>query len=153
MRVVIPCTKLGFPSPGRGLSAATAAFGSRVGARFVDVSGSDFAYYELLKELWHAGETFMYVEHDVVPEDALMPEMWNCPEEYCTPGSSSEVCAKFGEGLMRRWPNLLEEMGPLHWGAVTLVLSSELCRRGVQPHPHDHAVEHPGGGMRGQPDR
>jgi hypothetical protein len=159
IKVVIPYTpprqELGVT---RGLSPATEAFGRRIGARFVDVSGFDFAYYELLRDLWAAGESFIYVEHDVVPDRGLLPELWDCPEPYCTPGLSCEVCAKFGESLMRRWPKLIEEMGatscvppspgPIHWGSVTLVLSSELCRRGVQPHPHDGGYDHPGGGMR-----
>jgi hypothetical protein len=65
----------------------------------------------------------------------------------------------FGAGLMRRWPKLIEEMGatncappvvgPIHWGSVTVVPSSELSRRGVQPHPYDGGYEHPGAGIRG----
>jgi hypothetical protein len=160
VNVVIPYTPLkeiaGQP---RGLSRATEAFGRRVGARFVDVSGSDFAYFELLKELWAAGESFIYVEHDVVPEQGLLPDLWECPEPYCTPGISCEVIAKFGADLMQKWPGLIDEMGltsvcppvtgPINWGSVTLVLASELTRRRVEPHPHDVGYDHPGGGMRG----
>jgi hypothetical protein len=161
VNVVIPYTPLkeiaGQP---RGLSRATEAFGRRVGARFVDVSGSDFAYFELLKELWAAGESFICVEHDVVPGPELLPEIWDCLEPYCTPGIACEVCARFSKGLIRRWPNLIEEMGatscappqgPIHWASVTLILASELSRRGVQPHPHDGGYDHPGGGIRSGP--
>lgn len=58
----------GLSTPGRGLSSECEAFGRSVGARFVDVSGSAFAYYGVLRDLWAAGETFIYVEHDVVPD-------------------------------------------------------------------------------------
>jgi hypothetical protein len=45
----------------RGLIPATEAYGRRVGATFVDLSGSDFAYYELFKELWATWGRFIGV--------------------------------------------------------------------------------------------
>jgi hypothetical protein len=86
-----------------------------------------------------------------------VPELWDCSEPYCTPGISCGVMAKFGAELMQRWPDLIDMMGatscappspgPIHWGSATLVLASELSRRGVQPHPHERGYNHPGGGM------
>lgn len=160
MKVVIPFTPFEQSTPvgPRGLTRECEAFGKSVGARFVDVSGSDFAYYELMRDLWHEGETFIYVEHDVVPVPELLPEMWACREPHCRPGLSCDPCGKLGADLMRRWPNLIEEMGqtaisppspgPIHWGSVTLVLASELARRGADSNPHDHPYAHPGNGVR-----
>ena len=167
MRVVIPFVP---PPPGcfehwsstewkPGLMPETEVFGRRVGARFVDTSSSDFRYYELMRELWSEGETFIIVEHNVVPDDDLIADLWSCSQDYCSI-SHSLACVKFGAGLVRRWPSLFEEMVPMRWGQVDtyiregleggehidrrVVLSSPGC--GVRRHLHRVDAWHRGGG-------
>src|SRR5712691_9602890 len=111
MRVVIPFTPLRETKLGLcGLRAATKAFGDAVGARFVDVSGSDSDYFELLRALWGDGETFIIVEHDVVPPPELIDTMWSCPSDHCAHATWCMWTVKYGAGLIKRWPRLFEEM-------------------------------------------
>jgi hypothetical protein len=66
----------------------------------------------------------------VVPAPEVLPETWNCPEPHCRPGLSCDPCGKLGADLMKRWPNLIVEMGqsaiippvtgPIHWATVTI---------------------------------
>ena len=113
----------------------------------VDVLGSDYAYYELMKELWVAQETFVVVEHDVVPEDALSQELWGCPEDYCSPTLVGLPCVKFGARLLQRWPGLFDDMGPVPWGVLDSRLIAALAARGLsQRHRHHGRVWHGGGG-------
>lgn len=154
-----------------GLMPDTEAFGQRIGARFVDVSGSDVAYFELFRELWSEGETFVIVEHDCVPDDEVVPALWGCPEPYCSvvPAGVGLWCVKFGAELIRRWPSLFDEMtgGLIQWGGLDLVIVSALAAHGLPErhhHPlgirhrepgnsayHDGPYSHPGNGMRGAP--
>jgi len=70
-----------------------------------------------MRELWSQGETFSIVEHDAAPADALMVELWECPETYCS-NVLTIACVKFGHSLMERWPEIFEEMGPVPWGQL-----------------------------------
>lgn len=51
--------------------------------RFVDVSHSDMAYFDLFEKLWSEKETFIIVEHDVVIWPGALHEMYDCPELFC----------------------------------------------------------------------
>src|SRR5438105_15243079 len=93
MKVIIPYTPQRLVGGHlRGLTATTAAFGVSVDARLVDVSGSDFDYYGLMKALWAQQETFIIVEHDALPSSGTLPELWKCPESWCMPMGVSLVC-------------------------------------------------------------
>src|ERR1700674_3770858 len=59
------------------------ALGESVGAEFADVGASDTAYGQLVATLWAKGESFLLLEHDVLPTVALLEEMWACPSPWC----------------------------------------------------------------------
>ncbi len=124
------------------------------------MSGSDFAYYDVLRRLWSTGETVCILEHDVEPEGALIPEFAACPQPYCSIALSGLACVKFGQDLMQRWPEVFEEMGPTHWAFLDTYVRGALeggatcgprgpvtCApgRGVQRHLHPLHAWHRGG--------
>lgn len=84
----------------------------------VDVSDSDSAYWELLHEMWAAGQTFCIVEHDIIVEPDTLTRLEECPQEWCAspypyfnghyPGLG---CAKFTGSLCQRWPSVIAEIG------------------------------------------
>lgn len=45
----------------------------------VDVSRSDTAYAELIEQLWTDGDSFLMIEHDMVPTVAMVEQMAACP--------------------------------------------------------------------------
>jgi hypothetical protein len=76
------------------LEPGTKACGESLGARFVNMS-HDFAYWDLLEELWGGDDDFMIMEHDVLATDELIESMWACNAPWCS--------ATYG----RWWPELL----------------------------------------------
>jgi hypothetical protein len=97
---------------------------------FRDVSGSDDAYWTLLRDLWAKGETFCIVEHDVVVRPDSLAELAACPSPWC----AFEVpyldrlyaglaCTRFSADLLARYPDALgtiselsdEDHPPKHW--------------------------------------
>jgi hypothetical protein len=154
-----------------GLAPEVRALGEKYGARFADVSGSDTAYYELLKELWASGETFTVIEQDLLPDDELLEEVSNCAAPWCamayvydssTPNGqrvldlSWGLPGKYSRDLIRRHPDALDELAsaeaaawngprfhPQHWTRVGAGLSDHvLLRRGEQPHFHLRPARH-----------
>ncbi len=47
-------------------------------------AGDDGAYAALLERLWRAGDTFMVVEHDVVPTKAQLADLARCQHPWCS---------------------------------------------------------------------
>lgn len=107
MRVVCPFTRIS-PETRDALDASGYLWEAR------DVSGSDTAYWDLLAGLWAAGEAFAVVEHDVIPAPGALASLETCPADWCSspypyfvgmyPGLG---CARFGDGIMARHPDLM----------------------------------------------
>lgn len=97
---------------------------------FVDVSKDEFAYFELMQEMWKAGETFVLVEHDIVPYPTALRQIYDCPHPLCayeaphvwrdySPGTTMKPdddpfiyglgIVKFGEELMLKHPDHLDD--------------------------------------------
>ena len=129
------------------------------GVEYVDVSGDDYAYGRLLRRLWADAETFLLIEHDVVPWLHTIPEMLLCPEPYCAApyawGQAVGValgCTKFDGLLMRAYPDAAEVAcripsnygRPGHWRQLDVWLQAAVLRDlyGYQPHCHLPAVAH-----------
>ena len=78
-------------------------------AIFVPIVDKEFGYSQYFKERWEEGETFINVEHDVVPRKEILEEMMNCSEPLCVAGYSSSIpeatgishigCAKISKSL------------------------------------------------------
>lgn len=139
------------------------ALGESVGAEFADVSGSDMAYGELIAKLWQQGESFLLLEHDVLPTAALLEEMWDCESEWCAgfawrysgavyPGETRPFkpirekefalfLNKFSADLLRRTPAVVGAVR-VRWTQVDLAILGTLRMYGAQPHLHEPAVQH-----------
>lgn len=72
-------------------------------AIWVDVSGSDIAYYLSMKEIWEKGETFAVLEHDCVGRPDIIQAFEDCPEPWCCFGYH-DICH---EECMNAWRNML----------------------------------------------
>jgi len=125
---------------------------------FVDVSGSDEAYWELLASLWANRRTFICVEHDVVVRPGTLDALVECHEPWCSyqvpyvgrvyAGLS---CAKFSAGLIARYPDALDVVGelsdedhpPKHWCRLDSWLQSHVLNPGGEiMHVHGPPLEH-----------
>lgn len=74
MRIFVPFTKL-----------RAETMKAVPGATFVPLIG-DYAYSEYFQKRWEEGETFINVEHDVVPAPKVLESMWNCGNPVCVAG-------------------------------------------------------------------
>jgi hypothetical protein len=88
---------------------------------FADVGGSSHAYFDLFAELWHAGETFMLVEHDIVIAPGTVMALEQCDRAWCAcpigvtyrhKGSTCAwfQCNRWRRELMVRYPDLLDDV-------------------------------------------
>lgn len=78
MRVIVP-----YVPPAHARTIATVDIHAPE-ADWVDVSGSDQAYYRLLAELWASGEDFMLVEHDMELLGGEADAFTACRSPWCT---------------------------------------------------------------------
>lgn len=156
MKVVIPFT------PVKYSLEAQEAHRAIPGAEWSDVSADVQAYHRLFSDLWLAGETFLLIEHDIVPNDEAMIQAEECSCWWGTspyegpPGrglltdSLGFVC--FRAELMMAEPDLATEawwdpeggktFAPGHWKRMDLRIAHQLRERGYEPHVHDATVAH-----------
>lgn len=140
---------------------ALAATKAAVQARYV--GDSDRAYYDLLCELWAAGDSFILVEHDIAVGPATLHELAWCDNDWCAcPFDYGQYgltyglgCVKFSAELIARNPTALIKVGVMsdpshprrHWcrldawlqGVVLPNAGEQMCR-------HDTPVLHLGAG-------
>lgn len=120
------------------------------------VGGSDDAYWELLSELWRAGEGFTIVEHDIVPSTETLDELTTCGADWCACQYPFEAtmlyglgATKFSADLTRRLPDTMDEVArgvndwhpARHWCSLDAWLQQALRGRRIQMHAHGR-VEH-----------
>lgn len=111
MRVVVPFAGTIHPI------AAHALEDFAPGAERVDVSGDDFAYYDLLRDLWAMGEDFTVIEHDVAINPWALQRLESCGKPWCVAPYPIRLglcrgglgCTRFRGELSRRFPDLLGE--------------------------------------------
>jgi hypothetical protein len=129
---------------------------------FVDVSGSDEDYWQLMADLWAQAETFVIVEHDVIVRDGAIDELVECeqdwcgfPVSYCGTEYAGLACTKFTAGLIARYPDALERVAeiedadhkPKHWCRLDGWLKSYVLEPGGERmHVHGPVLEHVRGG-------
>ena len=125
---------------------------------FVDVSGSDDAYWQLLANLWSEGRSFLIVEHDVVVRPDTLGELEQCHHPWCSfqvpyvgklyAGLS---CAKFSAALIARYPDALnriaeledEDHPPKFWCRLDSHLQSHVLNPGGEEmHVHGPPLGH-----------
>ena len=82
MRGVAPAVVMPYTQGGQYPEAEAALRG--YDPVMADVSHSDEAYWGLLAGLWHKGETFVVVEHDVVVPPNAIDELLACSRPWCS---------------------------------------------------------------------
>ncbi len=122
------------------------------GAVLTWVGSHEHNYWGLLADLWARGDTFIVVEHDIVPHASALRELDACPSEWCAfpyqVGDGMETtalgCTKFGAGLIARHPDLLRSIGPRHrsWRGLDSLVVGGLHQRREKEHVHGPAVRH-----------
>lgn len=155
MKVVVPYTNL-LPA----VELALAADWITPDKYFME---NDFSYFDLLSRLWGEEETFVIVEHDVVPWPGAIAEILSCSESWCafpyrlsfSPGYTPALgCTKFSAEIQKQTPGAWERLAegldfscqedPRHWlgldGRIGLVLGSMIGK--AWPHRHEPPVTH-----------
>lgn len=82
----------------------------------VVVLEDDYAYGRLLTRLWHLGQGFTLLEHDVVPWPGALDLLAKCPELWCGhnyPFAPNTIrgalgCVKFSTEFIQAHPDLPE---------------------------------------------
>lgn len=110
MRIICPYTPNRLAKRTRDALPATTEF----------VKMTDFDSYQLLfLSLWKAGESFIIVEHDVVPSPGSLDRLARCKHQWCGcpygPGGISLGCTKIADTLIAKLPKLWEKMPLRHW--------------------------------------
>lgn len=114
-------------------------------------------YFDLLSELWAAGETFAIVEHDIVVDESVVDELEWCPHPWCAfpyrylYGYHHGLgCVRFHRDILRRHPKAMSLVGamsdeghpPKHYCRLDGWLRTVLSRRGESMHQHWQMVTH-----------
>lgn len=115
-------------------------------ATLVDVSANSYAYRDHLQDFWNHGETFINMEHDVVPWPGAIEEIAGCEHDWCVfayePGQLALAgecylgLAKFSSLLIRALPDVWRDMADPDWQLCDSHLYSYAGQRGVSPHQH-----------------
>lgn len=137
MRTIVPYTRL---EP----QVTQALAGHQV--EFVDVSGSDTAYFDLLAGLWAAGETFAVIEQDIVIRRDTLQAFQECGRAWCTAGYPylgsvsyhGLGCCRFRASLMHAIPDLMDRVAThkydghtlRHWCILDAAIQRELWKDG-----------------------
>jgi hypothetical protein len=155
MRVICPYVTAGEPGIERGLhplcEQALAKFAPD--AELLYLGTTPTAYYDLLGELWAAGQSFLLVEHDIELRAGLVEELETCPEPWCAApyvvGSSRDGfiesslgCTRFTAEIMRAVPDLISSLPVRDWRRLDCEISPRLRTAGFEPHVHHPAVKH-----------
>lgn len=122
--------------------------------RFVDVGGSDEAYFNLVHQLWKEAETFILVEHDIVPWPGAIKMIYDCEMPLCAcpapigmfNGNYSGMgvgIVKLGKALMQDRPEHLDDPALTKlWHKVDGETWGRLTESGIPVHWHNPPVIH-----------
>ena len=148
MRVVVPFTDLR-PETVEALDASGYPWEA------VSVKFSDYAYFELVAQLWREQQDFGIVEHDIKVGSDTLSGMETCVELWCAApypylnGTYAGLgCARFRSQLMVEIPELMDEVAlmgnddhpPRHWCVVDGFMQIRLALRGYSSHRHGEVV-------------
>ena len=123
----------------------------------------DTTYFRILRQAWDRGESFINVEHDIVPRETSLDYLGRCPADWCAapypyldrPRQFGLGCVKFSANLMARRPVMFDAISswrndqhpPQHWCTLDSWIYQYLISRGekrCEDHsPVDH-IGHPG---------
>lgn len=116
---------------------------------------NDESYWQLLADLWAAGQSTIIVEQDIVVNETTIDELKICDHDWCAMpfpyrGNAKAfalACTKFSGALMARHPDLMEVIGqhsdakhpPRHWCRLDAWIFNELVQRDEHRHEHTRA--------------
>lgn len=132
------------------LRPETAKALAKHGPLFVRMNTTD-DYWRLLNSAWATQETFVVVEHDVVPHEGALEELLRCEHDWCAfPYMVAGIerpalgCTKFSTNLMVRSPDLMIAIGDKerHWSVLDAFITVGLELQGERCHVHSPAVAH-----------
>lgn len=117
---------------------------------FVYTGESDLDYYNLVRYLWAAKETFIIVEHDIVPWPGALKNLWECPFSLCCFNAPSGIgcvglgCVKYDSKLMEAIPDHLEKIPEdrRSWKILDGALTWDLFNKGQSLHSHTPMISH-----------
>lgn len=95
------------------------------------VATEAYTYGETMHRYWQMGDTFINVEHDIVPYPGALEALDECEHEFCGydypighagilgPGRGSALgCVKFDRKLMQDYPNLSRPWRYIPWNQL-----------------------------------
>lgn len=118
---------------------------------FVYVGAGDEEYWKLMKGIWSLGETFLIVEHDVLPWPGALEELEQCPFPWCsctylikrsklnTQGYGvfhGFGCTKFSAHLIKMLPDVWDQIESRHWKHLDAQFYTQALACDQIPHPH-----------------
>lgn len=147
MRIVVPHTHI-------SRETVISLLGAASDWEVIDVSGSDTAYFDLLNQLWTAGDEFALVEQDIVVRPSTFASFERCPNPWCAApypylGSSTYAglgCTRFRSEILAAHPDLMDDVAlhnyeghcPKHWCTLDAAIQRELGKRGRHVCLRDH---------------
>lgn len=124
----------------------------------VNVAASDYAYWQLYRELWASGDDFLVVEHDIAIHGAVIPALNECAGEWCAYSYPYAIagtyhgagCVRYRASLTVRFPDLINQAGrmsntthpPRHWCSLDAFRAHLLADAGVTMCRHEPPVRH-----------
>ena len=116
--------------------------------QFEYVGRNEGAYHALLSRLWLEGETFMIIEHDVLPVPGIVEEMWNCNNSWC--GAQYIIgggfmahplgFTKFDARMINAWPGLIDELPAKSWRVLDGKIYEAAYKAHLSLHPHGKVI-------------
>lgn len=129
----------------------------------VDLSGSQYNYWEMLRRLWMRGKDFIIVEHDIEPPSFFDNFFMKCPQLVCFHdyevfhetfgrmtirdkygGEGGALgCIRFRAELMTAYPRFIENIFDRSWPKLDYQILSGLEALGIKRHRHEpDAIHH-----------
>lgn len=116
-------------------------------------SGNGWGYLNHLQQCWEAGETFLNLEHDVVPWPGALDSLTGCDRPWCffhyLPGIDEMAnrtavfgLVKFDASLIAALPEVWQDMRvvyakrPQPWRYCDVFFFDYATERGFRPHQH-----------------
>lgn len=115
--------------------------------RLVDVADDDHAYLNHLRSCWERQETFINIEHDVVPWPGALESLECCPQMWCSFAYDAAAAdfaraplglAKFTSEFIDAIPDVWES--DISWQDLDAHLWRYATQRGHQAHQHRPSV-------------
>ncbi len=79
----------------------------------IPIVDKEHGYARYFRDRWREGETFINVEHDVVPTENMLKELWYCEKSLCVTnlggkGVSLLGCVKISREFIQAHPGIFD---------------------------------------------